>query len=123
MKLYDLQEARYAAPKRTGRELAILIRRGILDTFPQWKPLRRLKVAVGVMGDVADKIYVSLMTGLLDSETVDAFNETGALHDNAQRIGKVIEDATGRTIVDHFSSFDHRERSEEISYNLKPTDK
>jgi len=120
MKLSHLQEARYAAPKRTGRELAVLIRRGILDTFPQWKPLRRLKVAVGVMGDIEDKIYVSLMTGLLDPETTAAFNETGTLHDNYKRVGKVIQDATGRTIVDHFSSFDHRERAEEIRYNLKP---
>ncbi len=121
MKLTDLQEARYAAPKRTGRELAVLIRRGILETFPQWKPLRRLQVSVGISGDVANRIYVSLMTGLLDQETTNVFNETGALIDNAQRIGKVIEDATGRTIVDHSSHFDHRERAEQITYRIEPT--
>ncbi len=105
-----IDESRYVGRKRTTRQLGQLIRKGIIDTFPDWKPLRRLQVAVGISGDVENSITVSLKTfGQHD----------GLLHDNVGEVGKIIQDATGRTIRDHDSYLDRQYHAEEVRYLLE----
>ncbi len=104
-----IDESRYVGQKRTPRQLGQLIRRGIIKTFPSWKPLRRLQVAVGLSGDVENSITVSLKT-LGEKE--------GLLHDNVSRVGKIIQDATGRSIKDHSSYIDGQYGTEEVRYWL-----
>lgn len=107
----DVRESRYAEPKRTPKQLGLWIRKGIIAIFPQWDS--RVKVAVGLTGDVANSIAVSLRT----------FDMKNNLHKNVSKVGKIIQNATGRNIKYHRSHIDYQNyHVQDVRYYLETPD-
>lgn len=101
--------------------LANQVRKIVLELFPEWKPLKRLKISCS-----PNSVCVQLITGVLSHEAEAVFDLTGTLrcsdavgNRNVPKLVEALTKGLNKTVTVKLGPhFDHRQRCEYVYFEV-----